>query len=93
MVDIEQQIPMAIMNKENIIPNARTLSMMKVDTTPRDWDDLDAEDADDPLMVSEYVVEIFDYMRQLEVILILRLLIMCRGTLCPSLITCRLKRS
>ena len=28
--------------------------------------DLDAEDLDDPLMVAEYVVEIFDYLRQLE---------------------------
>jgi G2/mitotic-specific cyclin 1/2 len=33
----------------------------------QDWDDLDAVDANDPLMVSEYVVEIFDYMRELEV--------------------------
>lgn len=32
-----------------------------------DWDDLDKEDADDPLMVSEYVLEIFDYMKELEV--------------------------
>jgi len=32
-----------------------------------EWDDLDAEDADDPLMVSEYVVEIFKYMKELEV--------------------------
>lgn len=31
------------------------------------WDDLDAEDENDPLMVAEYVVEIFDYMKQLEV--------------------------
>ena len=30
-------------------------------------DDLDAEDIVDPLMVSEYVHEIFDYMKQLEV--------------------------
>jgi G2/mitotic-specific cyclin 1/2 len=30
-------------------------------------DDLDKEDADDPLMVAEYVVEIFDYLRALEV--------------------------
>ncbi|KAJ1656213.1 G2/mitotic-specific cyclin [Dispira simplex] len=30
------------------------------------WDDLDAEDIDDPLMVAEYVNEIFDYMRKLE---------------------------
>jgi G2/mitotic-specific cyclin 2 len=32
-----------------------------------EWDDLDAEDADDPLMVSEYVVEIFKYMKEMEV--------------------------
>lgn len=33
----------------------------------KDWDDLDADDKLDPLMVSEYVVEIFEYMRELEV--------------------------
>lgn len=38
----------------------------KVEQKP-DWDDLDAADANDPLMVSEYVVEIFNYMRDLEV--------------------------
>lgn len=32
-----------------------------------EWDDLDAEDADDPLMVSEYVVEIFNYLKEVEV--------------------------
>jgi len=32
----------------------------------QDWDDLDAEDANDPSMVSEYVNEIFDYMKELE---------------------------
>ena len=31
------------------------------------WVDLDAEDGDDPLMVSEYVVEIFEYLKQVEV--------------------------
>jgi G2/mitotic-specific cyclin 1/2 len=31
-----------------------------------DWEDLDADDVHDPVMVSEYVVEIFEYMRQLE---------------------------
>ncbi|KAH9926738.1 cyclin-like protein [Fomitopsis serialis] len=30
------------------------------------WVDLDAEDTDDPLMVSEYVVEIFDYLKNVE---------------------------
>jgi hypothetical protein len=33
---------------------------------PQDVHDLDAEDVDDPLMVSEYVHEIFDYLRELE---------------------------
>ncbi|TFK20644.1 A/B/D/E cyclin [Coprinopsis marcescibilis] len=30
------------------------------------WEDLDADDADDPLLVSEYVIEIFNYMKQME---------------------------
>ncbi|EIW77210.1 hypothetical protein CONPUDRAFT_129457 [Coniophora puteana RWD-64-598 SS2] len=30
------------------------------------WEDLDAEDVDDPLMVSEYVNEIFEYMKETE---------------------------
>ncbi|AOA62457.1 G2/mitotic-specific cyclin [Komagataella phaffii CBS 7435] len=30
------------------------------------WDDLDADDSDDPLMVSEYVGEIFEYLHRLE---------------------------
>jgi len=31
-----------------------------------EWEDLDAEDADDPLVVSEHVVEIFKYMKEVE---------------------------
>lgn len=31
------------------------------------WDDLDAEDEDDPLMVSEYVGEVFNYLKEIEV--------------------------
>ncbi|KAF2151965.1 A/B/D/E cyclin [Myriangium duriaei CBS 260.36] len=33
----------------------------------REAKDLDSEDLDDPLMVAEYVHEIFDYMKQLEI--------------------------
>jgi G2/mitotic-specific cyclin 2 len=33
----------------------------------KDAKDLDTEDMDDPLMVAEYVTEIFEYMRQLEI--------------------------
>ncbi|KAJ4468789.1 cyclin-like protein [Lentinula aciculospora] len=32
-----------------------------------DWEDLDQEDGDDPVMVSEYVVEIFEYFKNIEV--------------------------
>lgn len=39
----------------------------------QDWEDLDAEDANDPSMVSEYVNEIFDYMRELEVSLFIKI--------------------
>ena len=31
------------------------------------WEDLDEGDEDDPLMVSSYVVEVYDYLRVLEV--------------------------
>lgn len=39
------------------------------DVVPKDagWEDLDTEDADDPLMVAEYVNEIFAYMKEIEV--------------------------
>jgi len=59
-------------DKENIAPTSNMLTMPSrklVSSAPVrcDWDDLDAEDAEDPLMVSEYVVEIFEYMKNLEV--------------------------
>ncbi|KAF2131427.1 G2/mitotic-specific cyclin CYB1 [Dothidotthia symphoricarpi CBS 119687] len=34
---------------------------------PKEHLDLDKEDIDDPLMVSEYVVEIFEYLKELEI--------------------------
>ena len=33
-----------------------------------EWEDLDAEDANDPFMVSEYVNDIFDYLHHLEIL-------------------------
>lgn len=33
----------------------------------QDWDDLDADDWDDPLMVSEYVVDVCKYWKEIEV--------------------------
>jgi G2/mitotic-specific cyclin 2 len=42
-------------------------SETEADPSGDEWDDPDAGDADDPLMVSEYVNEIFDYMKHFEV--------------------------
>ncbi|KAG1720253.1 cyclin-like protein [Suillus lakei] len=53
---------------------AEVAAVLDADVAPEadpdgdEWDDLDAEDADDPVMVSEYVVEIFKYMKQTELI-------------------------
>ena len=46
---------------------------MSIDSEPEadpngdEWDDLNTEDDDDPLLVSEYVTRIFDYMKNVEV--------------------------
>ncbi|KAI0701965.1 cyclin-like protein, partial [Cytidiella melzeri] len=39
---------------------------VEADPNGDQWDDLDADDGDDPLMVSEYVSEIFDYLKKVE---------------------------
>ncbi|KAF9255500.1 hypothetical protein L218DRAFT_883955 [Marasmius fiardii PR-910] len=39
----------------------------EADPDGNEWEDLDADDSGDPLMVSEYVVDIFQYFRQIEV--------------------------
>ena len=46
---------------------AFTDSEVEADPKGDHWDDLDARDADDPLMVSKYISEIFGYMRSAEV--------------------------
>ncbi|KAJ3157023.1 G2/mitotic-specific cyclin [Geranomyces variabilis] len=48
----------------------RALKKVKVnrrESVEQDWDDLDAEDEFDPMMVSEYVDDIFKYLLELEV--------------------------
>ncbi|KAF8634827.1 hypothetical protein AX17_004078 [Amanita inopinata Kibby_2008] len=39
---------------------------LEADPDGPDWEDLDIDDMDDPLMVSEYVNDIFNYMKKLE---------------------------
>ncbi|EAW10644.1 B-type cyclin nimE [Aspergillus clavatus NRRL 1] len=49
--------------KEPLVIPAEVDTVKKTDDVV---DDLDTEDLDDPLMAAEYVVEIFDYLRDLE---------------------------
>jgi len=66
--------------KENVSVEAHILKIDRVQTeieifsddnkelaTQEEIPDLDKEDVDDPLMVSEYVVEIFEYLKELEI--------------------------
>ncbi|KAI9459180.1 cyclin-like protein [Lactarius psammicola] len=39
---------------------------VEADPNGAEWEDLDAEDADDPMMVSEYVNDIFEYLKVVE---------------------------
>jgi G2/mitotic-specific cyclin 1/2 len=53
---------------DHVIPKAALESKpLEVTKAIQEWEDLDANDHDDPMMVSEYVVEIYEYMRKLEV--------------------------
>ncbi|KAJ2755764.1 G2/mitotic-specific cyclin [Coemansia pectinata] len=51
-------------------PAASTMSVADSEVTVTenvcDWDDIDAEDSDDPLMVSEYITDIIEYLRERE---------------------------
>ncbi|THU94719.1 A/B/D/E cyclin [Dendrothele bispora CBS 962.96] len=46
---------------------AAILNEVEADPDGDEWEDLDADDVDDPLMVSEYVTDIFDYFKEIEV--------------------------
>jgi len=52
---------------EDHVTHPKRSATPEVDTDGGRWDDLDAEDADDSLMVSEYVTEIFAYLQEVEV--------------------------
>ncbi|CBQ68369.1 probable Clb1-B-type cyclin 1 [Sporisorium reilianum SRZ2] len=51
-------------------PQAKRLKTEQANKPAKDegWEDLDAEDAEDPLMVAEYVNDIFEYMKELEIV-------------------------
>ncbi len=63
----KKEIVIEAPNKKEIVIEAPKEAEVKVaEALPQAVIDLDAEDFDDPLMVAEYVVEIFDYLRVLE---------------------------
>ena len=53
--------------EEDPVVHSKRSTTPEADSYGDQWDDLDAEDADDPLMVSEYVNEIFTYLKVVEV--------------------------
>lgn len=52
---------------EQQVEHAVELEPQEADPNGDQWVDLDAEDVDDPLMVSEYVIDIFNYLKEVEV--------------------------
>ena len=52
-----------------------------------EWDDLDAEESQDPLMVSEYVVDIFKYLKQTKVRVLKRFVLLPKLIPHPQLTT------
>ena len=65
----EPPVSEAQLFEEQVAADLEALADAEPEADPEgdEWDDLDAEDADDPLMVSEYIVEIFQYMKEIEV--------------------------
>lgn len=65
-IEIEQKITIEEEYKENDVqPDVEEKSIAQ--EFAEGVEDLDREDLDDPLMVAEYVVEIFEYLKKLEV--------------------------
>jgi hypothetical protein len=67
-----QGVAVEIEKTKTVITKETSIEHYTVSTTPKeelptDWQDLDKEDIDDPLMVSEYVHEIFEYLQELEI--------------------------
>ena len=82
---------------EDLVAHPKRSTTPEADPDGEQWDDLDAEDADDPLMVSEYVHEIFVYLQEVEVsktppASFYHLSPTPRKRRCPTLTTWRCKR-
>ncbi|CCE62943.1 hypothetical protein TPHA_0D03070 [Tetrapisispora phaffii CBS 4417] len=63
--DIQKKRPISTLSEIGDLPKKLKYSD-DIDNEKIEWDDLDAEDANDPFMASEYVSDIFDHLRELE---------------------------
>lgn len=63
-LEVEQRV--VVEKTVEVVEDVEPKESVKQDFADR-VEDLDREDLDDPLMVAEYVVEIFDYLKKLEV--------------------------
>ncbi|CCF55977.1 hypothetical protein KAFR_0A05420 [Kazachstania africana CBS 2517] len=79
--ELEKERTNLDINKDNDVGRKRPMSAVVEQDEPKkfkvcsvngteeyEWEDLDAEDVNDPFMVSEYVNDIFEYLYRLEVI-------------------------
>jgi hypothetical protein len=64
-IEVEEKPNEVVQTKHQLVKASAQFAVAKVSEPT--WDDLDADDEFDPMMVSEYVVEIFEYMKDLEV--------------------------
>lgn len=65
--EVGDEIQLETIDEEHDLVSEAVLEPENAVVEEQDWDDLDREDDDDPLMVSEYVVEIFNYLKVVEV--------------------------
>jgi hypothetical protein len=70
--EAENVMPPENVNVEADVPKTKKVAKVEVveeveEPITEVFQDLDKEDVDDPLMVSEYVVEIFEYLKELEI--------------------------
>ena len=65
VVEIAKRVAVEV-HEDPLTEPLEDIAVAKQEFTDEDVPDLDAEDANDPLMVADYVVEIFEYLRDLE---------------------------
>ncbi|EHL02421.1 putative G2/mitotic-specific cyclin-B [Glarea lozoyensis 74030] len=68
-IEVKKEVKVEVAKEESVDPETELAIEDEKSTATKfaeGVEDLDKEDMDDPLMVAEYVVEIFDYLKELE---------------------------